>query len=212
LILSTDEDQAQDQAPDFHARIAQLSLPDLQDRLWQELASACNTRHRRQHPWRSAVLATTGADGWPNARTVVLRACDVAQQRLVLFTDSRAAKVHELQAHAQGMLVLWSAALGWQLRLRVQLQASTAGAAVDASWARLKVSPAAQDYLSPQPPGAVLAQQGVSAPTAAVATESTAHHFAVVQAQVISLDWLALQPQGHLRARFDEQGARWLVP
>jgi pyridoxamine 5'-phosphate oxidase len=214
LILNTDEEPQL--TPDFHGSIARLSLPELLARLWQELASACNTRHRRQHPWRSAVLATSGADGWPNARTVVLRECDVAQQRLVLFTDSRAAKVHELQADAKGMLVLWSPALGWQLRLRVQLQASTQGAAVDASWARLKVSPAAQDYLSPLPPGAVVTGAVV---TGAVVTgkpgptaENTVHHFAVVQAQVISMDWLALQPQGHRRARFDEQGARWLVP
>jgi pyridoxamine 5'-phosphate oxidase len=192
--------------PDFHASIAQLSLPDLQARLWQELASACNTRHRRQHPWRSAVLATTGADGWPNARTVVLRECDVAQRRLTVFTDSRAAKVHELQAAPQGMLVLWSAALGWQLRLRVQLQASASGEAVETRWQRLKLSPAAQDYLSPLPPGAVVTSEP------GPAADSTAHHFAVVQAQVISMDWLALQPQGHRRARFDEQVARWLVP
>jgi pyridoxamine 5'-phosphate oxidase len=214
LILSTDEEPQL--TPDFHGSIARLSLPELLTRLWQELASACNTRHRRQHPWRSAVLATTGADGWPNARTVVLRECDVVQRRLVLFTDSRAAKVHELQADAKGMLVLWSPALGWQLRLRVQLQASTAGAEVDASWARLKVSPAAQDYLSPLPPGAVVPSAVVPGAVvtgeAGPAAENTVHHFAVVQAQVISIDWLALQPQGHRRARFDEQGARWLVP
>ncbi len=195
--------------PDFHAQVAQLSLPELQQRLWQELASACNTRHRRQHPWRSAVLATTGLDGWPNARTVVLRECDAASRSLLLFSDSRAAKVHELQADAKSMLVLWSAALGWQLRVRVRLQASTEGPAVEARWARVMRSPAAQDYLSPLPPGAEQQQAASGHPTA------QPHHFAVVQAQVISMDWLALQPPdhgGHLRARFDEQGARWLVP
>jgi hypothetical protein len=36
--------------------------------------------------------------------------------------------------------------------------------------------------------------------------------FAVVTAQVQSLDWLELHAEGHRRARFESQGARWLQP
>jgi hypothetical protein len=34
----------------------------------------------------------------------------------------------------------------------------------------------------------------------------------VVTAQVTAVDWLELHAEGHRRARFDQQGARWLAP
>ena len=37
-------------------------------------------------------------------------------------------------------------------------------------------------------------------------------YFAVVSAQVLSIDWLELHREGHRRAVFDAQGARWVQP
>jgi hypothetical protein len=34
----------------------------------------------------------------------------------------------------------------------------------------------------------------------------------VVTAQVLTLDWLSLDPAGHRRAVFDAAGARWVQP
>jgi pyridoxamine 5'-phosphate oxidase len=99
--------------------------------------------------------------------------------------------------------VMWSPVLGWQLRLAVSLQVETSGLAVSSRWARLKISPAAQDYLAPRAPGAAI--------STAPERESRAH-FAVVTAQVQSMDWLSLDPSGHRRAIFDQQGARWVQP
>ena len=62
---------------------------------------------------------------------------------------------------------------------------------------------AAQDYLAPLPPGTALG----TAPQ----RESRAH-FALVTAQVHTIDWLWLDPAGHRRAVFDDRGARWVQP
>ena len=124
--------------------------------LWQELARAPHDKH---HEWRTPVLATVDEDGEAaDARTVVLREVDAAASSLALFSDARAAKLAQVQAHPVGTLVFWSKRLGWQLRLRVRLQAQTEGLAVSSRWARLKLSPAAQDYLSPLAPGEALGQ------------------------------------------------------
>lgn len=178
--------------------------------LWQELARAPHDKH---HGWRTPVLATVDGDA-ADARTVVLREVDVANSTLSLYTDARAAKVAQLQAHPVGTLVLWSRRLGWQLRLRVQLSLQTDGLAVTSRWARLKLSPAAQDYLSPLAPGAALpaATADVTAPPSTALPAADRGHFALLQARVLTSDWLELHPEGHRRARFDAEGARWLVP
>lgn len=184
------------------------SLAAVQAALWQELARASHDKH---HEWRTPVLATVDGDA-ADARTVVLREVDAESSTLIIFSDARAAKLAQLQAHPVGTLVLWSRRLSWQLRLRVQLSAQTEGLAVASRWARLKLSPAAQDYLSPLAPGQAWALPDVEVPPATASPAADRGHFALLQARVLSADWLELHRAGHRRARFDDEGARWLVP
>lgn len=175
-------------------------LVALYERLWEELASAA---HDKSHAWRTPVLATVGGHAGADARVVVLREVEVANRSLVFFTDARSPKAAQMAAHPAGTMVLWSPVLGWQLRLAVSLLVETSGLAVSSRWAQLKMSPAAQDYLAPRAPGAAIS----TAPD----RESRAH-FAVVTAQVLSMDWLSLDASGHRRAVFDELGASWVQP
>jgi len=199
-------------------------LPSLQDiaaRIEQELALAVRDK---SHGWRLAVLASV-EDGLPDARTVVLREYDSTRRCLLIYSDARSAKVRQVRQQERGMLVLWSAALGWQLRLQVSLQVQTSGLALSSRWARLKLSPAAQDYLSPLPPGTPLeleldAEPGVVSgvvstdlpPAAPEPDRESRQHFAMLEASLLSTDWLELHARGHRRARFDSKGARWLTP
>ena len=182
------------------------SLAEIHTALWQELTRAPRDKH---HDWRTPVLATVDGEG-ADARTVVLREVDATAQTLLFFSDARAGKVAQVQAQPQGMLVMWSARLSWQLRLHVMLRAQTEGLAVASRWARLSLSPAAQDYLAPLAPGSVLSE------TAAASRLPNAPldrgYFAVISAQVVAIDWLELRSTGHRRARFDADGASWLVP
>ena len=169
--------------------------------LWQQLGLA---RSDKRHGWRTPVLATVDGDA-ADARTVVLREADEGAQQLLLFTDARAHKVAQLRRHPRGTLVMWSTELGWQLRCRVQLSVEDSGLAVSSRWARIRLSPAAQDYLAPVAPGAALAA-GAAGGTPA------REFFAVVTAQVLAIDWLELHSEGHRRAIFDKDGARWVQP
>ncbi len=187
------------------------ALPEIEAALWRELARAVRDRH---HAWRLATLATVSAqaDGvHPEARTVVLRDCECDPERgvrrLLVYTDARSAKAQQAGRRPQGVLVLWSAALGWQLRLQVALVLHTRGLQVSSRWAQLQLTPAAQDYLAPRPPGTPLGDGREAAPD-----RDSRGHFAVLECQVQSTDWLELHRDGHRRARFDAEGARWLVP
>ena len=174
------------------------SLPAIEAAVWRELMAAPRDA---QHPWRTPVLATTDGDVG-DARTVVLRGVDAAKRRLTLFSDARAAKVAQLTTHPLGTLVHWSPALNWQLRLSVRLEAQRDGLAVSSHWARLKLSPAAHDYLSALPPGTPLDN--------AIGARGERAYFALILAEVLAIDWLELHPQGHRRARFGDGQALWL--
>lgn len=170
-------------------------------RIWTELQRATVDRH---HEWRTPVLATTGLDGLPQARTVVLRSADAKAKQLVFFTDSRSPKVAELQAAPAAVFVFWSKRLSWQLRVRVRTQVHTAGPLVDEAWSRVSQSAAAGDYLAPHPPGSPLYQ-----PTSVI---QDVHHLSVVTAHTDHIDWLELAREGHRRARLTQDTAEWLVP
>jgi pyridoxamine 5'-phosphate oxidase len=176
-------------------------LAAIQARLWAELALAAQTRG---HGWRTPVLATVGGSAGCDARVVVLREADADQRELVFYTDARSPKAAQITNHPTAVMVMWSAELGWQLRLGVQLSLETSGLAVSSRWARLKMTPAAQDYLSPLAPGSPLAHPAPE--------RGTRENFALVIATVQTIDWLSLDPAGHRRAIFDAAGARWVQP
>ena len=177
------------------------SLEHIHQACWQELARA---PRNKAHAFRVMGLATV--DGTrADLRSVVLREVLTDEHTLVLFTDARSPKVAQIQQQPAGTLLGWCERLSWQLRLRVQLEVQTSGLAVSSRWARLKLTPAAQDYLSPLPPGA---------PVEPLQPErSTRDHFAVVYARVQAIDWLELHAEGHRRALFNAAGqGQWLTP
>jgi pyridoxamine 5'-phosphate oxidase len=178
------------------------ALDTIATAIWQELGRATLDR---QHEWRTAVLATVAGE-WPDARTVVLREVDRDRRRVVIYSDARAGKIGQLAVQPQAVMVLWSKRLSWQLRLRLQVEVESDGLAVTTRWARVKMSPNAGDYLSANTPGSPLQAPGVQPAAAERAT------FAVLDAEVLSMDWLELHRDGHRRAAFDADGARWLQP
>jgi hypothetical protein len=193
----------------------QLQTPEeIRPQIWKELGRASLDRH---HEWRTPVLSSTDAEGLADARTVVLRQVDAGAELLTFYTDSRSPKVAQLQAKAPAMLVFWSTRLSWQLRVRVVCSVITSGPEVEALWQRVSQSAAAGDYLSPLPPGAVLPQGSGTAnvETASVETAkapASTHGFALLRAQVLRMDWLALSREGHRRAQLSGNAWEWLTP
>jgi pyridoxine/pyridoxamine 5'-phosphate oxidase len=176
--------------------------------LWRELAQA---PLQREHGWRHMVLASQGPDG-VDARTVVLRECDDVARSLVFYTDARSPKLAQLHAQPRAVLVAWSAELGWQLRLTCRVEVATHGLGVASRWARIRCTPAAQDYLFPIASGTTLPHGHSGMPARPAPAELEHHHFAVMTAHVEVLDWLELGAPLHRRARYTAHGADWLAP
>lgn len=176
------------------------SLAAIEQACWQALATAVRDR---AHPWRVMTLATVDGER-ADARSVVLRDVDEARRRLLFYTDARSAKVAQLRAHPQATLVGWWPAPGWQLRLRVALSIETHGLEVSSRWARVKLSPSAQDYLAALPPGTPVDRFQPE--------RGSREHFAVVTARIDEMDWLELHEAGHRRARLAGEASTWLTP
>ncbi|MBL8349973.1 MAG: pyridoxamine 5'-phosphate oxidase family protein [Burkholderiaceae bacterium] len=183
----------------MNARIESLSL--IHQACWQELAKVARDK---SHGWRVMALATLAGDR-ADLRSVVIREVDVEGRSLLFFTDARSPKVAQIRQQSAGTLLAWCDRLGWQLRLRVQLEVETSGLTVSSRWARLKMTPAAHDYLSPLPPGTPVDRYQPE--------RGSREFFAVVHARVQAIDWMELHAEGHRRAMFDSAGeGRWLAP
>ncbi|MBL8327703.1 MAG: pyridoxamine 5'-phosphate oxidase family protein [Rubrivivax sp.] len=182
----------------MNARLESLHI--IESACWREIERAVR---EREHAWRVMTLATVAGDR-ADARSVVLREARSASRQLIFYTDDRSPKVAQMHKHPLGTLLLWSPALGWQLRLQVRLEVLADGLEVSSRWARMKLSPAAQDYLSPLAPGTPLGQPGNE--------RGARDYFAVVAAHVLAMDWLELHADGHRRVLFDSHGARWVQP
>jgi hypothetical protein len=181
-----------------NARLESLHI--IESACWREIERAAR---EREHAWRVMALATVGEDG-ADARSVVLREARTTARELLFYCDDRSSKLQQVRQQPKGTLLMWSPALGWQLRLRVSLTPEEDGLEVSSRWARMKLSPSAQDYLSPMAPGTPLGRPGNE--------RGARSYFAVVCAKVLAMDWLELHADGHRRALFDSQGARWLQP
>ena len=180
------------------------SEPDIRHRIWQDLQRATQDRH---HEWRTPVLATVGADGLPQARTVVLRHADSKLGRLQIYTDSRSPKVNDITGKPEVLLLFWSKRLGWQLRVRAIASVQHSGPEVDAVWSQVVQSAAASDYLSVNAPG-----EKLPAVSTVSANLQSPHHLAIISLQVQDIDWLELARSGHRRAAFSANTCQWLVP
>ena len=143
---------------------------------------------------------------------VVLRGVDTLARAFHLYTDSRSPKVAELDDNPSAALTFWSKRLGWQLRVSALATVQRSGSEVDAAWAKMRQSRAAGDYVSLLAPGEVLGDTTTTAEVLADPQPAQQHNLAIINLQVIVIDWLELAPSGHRRATLQADAWQWLVP
>ncbi|MEO1703262.1 MAG: pyridoxamine 5'-phosphate oxidase family protein [Pseudomonadota bacterium] len=180
------------------------SLDATWDMIWQLLVRGVADRYA---PERHPTLATTGLDGSPQLRTVVLRAVDRAETRLDCHTDLRSAKISELETDPRCAIHIWNPKRKLQMRIGATAELQ-AGADVDDVWQRVpEVSRHA--YGGTHLPGAPIDDPTDFEP----APERT--RFGVVMLGLHSVETLCLAPDRHYRALYlkeDDWRGQWLAP
>jgi pyridoxamine 5'-phosphate oxidase len=160
----------------------------------------------RRSSARHPTLTTVSRDGRPKARTVVLRATDVAAHTLDIHTDLRSAKIDDLIATPFAALHIWDASAHLQVRLEANVTILT-GSEVGDIWSRLPEHNQATYGITPAPGQHIEDALGYKKTPAA-------QYFAVLRLAVETIEVLHLGPD-HRRARFthsDEWVGTWLVP
>lgn len=177
----------------------------------------------RRSPFHTPVLVTNGLDGFPAARTVVLRGFDRERRHLSMHTDRRSAKVGELSVDDRAALVFYDARQRVQLRVNGRARVHHGDDVAAAAWGRL--SPLGRRCYLGEPPGSPspLATSGLPAdvvefPPSPERSEAGFANFTVVTLTMLSMDWLSLRLRGHRRARFAwsadsaDAWSTWLAP
>ncbi len=191
------------------------------DTAWDMLEAGAASARTAFH---TPVLSTVMGDGGPDARTVVLRAADRAERRLVCHTDVRSAKFEQIQSDARVAWLFYDPAAKVQLRVAAQAQVHVGDEMARARWEASRLS-SRRCYLAEHAPGALSEHPTSGLPdgldhTVPDAPQSEAGwpNFAVIDSVVTSIEWLYLAAQGHRRAAFAWNPAsacfagHWLVP
>jgi len=186
---------------DPHGWAAELDT--LLAQVWARLVRGVGDRHSAA---RQLTFATVSTAGWPEARTVVLRAADPVAGTLDVHTDLRSAKVKALRSNPRAALHVWDASAHLQTRIEGVVQVLT-GEPVAAIWARVP-DPSRQSY------GTLPASGAPIAASLAYEKRPDAASFAVLRCAVQAFDVVHLGPL-HRRARFDRAdgwAGQWLAP
>lgn len=159
-----------------------------------------------KHPARRPTFATVSTDGWPEARTVVLRTADREAGLVTVHTDLYSDKIKSLQASPRAALHIWDAKQDLQIRLQAEVVIDT-GAATRVLWDKIP-DHAQQSYGVTPPPGTPIkaALDYVKDPDPDT--------FAVLQCTVTTIDAVHLGTD-HRRVSFLRVGhwhGQWLSP
>lgn len=151
-----------------------------------------------KHPFRTGILATVNENGAPSARTCVLRRVDQDPLTLWFHTDRRAPKVAQLRLDGRFTWLFYDPGDKVQIRLIGRAAVHTEGVDADALWADVP-PPVRATYQSPHPPGTPIDQPHRNLPDAG--GEAGRQHFAAVACRVDEIDYVQLDPAGHVRMR-----------
>ncbi len=176
-----------------------------------------------RHPWHLPGLATIAAHG-PEVRTVVLRAVADDAATLTIHTDARTPKIAQLRRDNRVSLLFHDANRQTQIVMRGEASLHSDDDIANEQWAQS--APSSQlAYMAPLAPGVVVEGPWTNRPQefqgrlpAPAQLQSGRPNFMAIVCHIRQIDWLWLQPDGNLRARFDYETpqtpptGQWLAP
>lgn len=200
--------------PEPRPDASQRELPgyynDLQGSLDHAWAMMVRGGVDRRSGFHTPVVATVDEAGLPAQRVMVLRAADVRARTLRLHTDVRSQKFVHIVRQPRISVLFYDPHAKLQLRIGAEGHLHTGDAVARAAWA------------GSRPQGRLCYEQGLApgAPIAAplpelpvdqrfAAADEGERHFAVLLANVDTIEWLYLAIEGHRRARWAWRDGGW---
>ena len=188
-------------------------LIDALDDVWAELVRGATNRRAGYH---TVTLATTGLDGVPELRTVVLRHASPSERTLRVHTDIRARKVAEVMARPAVAVLGYCPTRKLQIRVNGTATVHHNDDIARSAWE--KTQPMSRRcYRVPLGPGTVLAdpKDEPETPRQPTYPDHGFEAFAVLKIHISRLEWVTLAFEANRRARYswdsDRMTASWLI-
>lgn len=180
--------------------------------VWRLLAAGPALRRNAFH---MPALATVDARGWPQVRTVVLRAADPVAGALRFHCDRRSDKAAELAASGIAALHGYDSESKIQIRVSGPATLHTDDALAEAAWAGSMAMSRVCYGADPAPGARLPAGDAYTLPDPDTALTLGRPNFCAVVVTLARLEFLYLDRRGHRRAAWDRaDGWRgvWLAP
>lgn len=173
----------------------------LAEESWRRLANAGDDP---AHPMRLCTLATVGAGGTAEARTMVLRGADRGLGKVWFYTDRRSVKVHQIDRNPSVAVAAFDRGEGVQLRAGGTGAVDTDGPLVDRHWSQASLSLRSL-FLSDEAPGRPLAHPdprltAIRRALDAGTEDEARRNFAVIEVTVETIEWLQVVDEDQRRA------------
>lgn len=176
------------------------TLDDVQQHIWQQLRRGKNDK---KHPFRFGTLVTM-SDTFPNPRTVVLRRVEQSTAQIWLYTDFRSPKVKDIISNNNVAWHFYNPKKQEQLRLYGTAEVIHNETINHEIWQNLP-DYGKSDYLTRQAPGSIKNNDSKR-----LLSINNPQNFCVIITSIHLIDWLQLNREGHLRAKFERTKEEWL--
>jgi pyridoxamine 5'-phosphate oxidase len=181
--------------PDVEVEPLYNDLNLVHARAWELLSRAAVDRKSQMH---TIQVATVGLDGSPKLRSVILRKVNADARTLIFHTDTRSAKVVELQKDPRIAFHAYDFPKRTQIRIEGVAKLHTSDPLANTQWTNSQQM-SRECYRVPVAPGSVMEQPHISD----IYLPDGRENFCVVVIQTLHLEWLLLHHVQHRRARFD---------
>lgn len=194
------------------------SLSELEKDIWSLLQRGAVKAKDGLH---TGVIANQAEYGI-SMRTVVLRKVSATNRTLLCHTDKRSHKVSEIQAQPEVSWLFYDASRNLQLRLAGKASIHESDALAEEIWKQAGIG-SRKIYSATYAPASILDQPDSGLPPSfqgkklsLADVEGGRANFVVICTQVHFIDWLYLNPEGHVRAQFFYEGEdihrHWVSP
>ncbi len=178
-------------------------LDDFLDFGWAQISRG---KGDKKSPARHPTFVTSSADGFPNARTLVMRRFDRKNHQIEFYTDTASSKMMVLEENPRAVIHIWLPKVQLQIQMDVDVEVKVGDITIP-TWINVPTNSRVAYGTIPSP-GAV-----IESPLAYNYTP-TQKRFAVLTCHIQSIQLLLLGTK-HIRANYkkttDWQG-EWLSP
>ena len=176
----------------------------------------------RNNAFHTPVFSNNNTDHFLDSRIVVLRKFDENSLKLNFHTDMRSPKIINLKKNCDSFFVFYDPKIKIQLRIKTQSTINNKNEITKNSWEQTRLF-SRKCYLTTKSPSSItnIPEDGIPLHLKGVdpkddESEKGYGNFAVIENQILNIDWLYLSSSGHRRLNINVSNLEiiydWIIP